>query len=69
MTFTTHAPSSLLRNNPNPTLAITPLMWEELEIEGLKAYFVYSFSIYYENSAGQSTSSDSVELSLPYSGT
>lgn len=60
--------SSQLRNNPNPTLTANPLLWEETEIEGLKAYYIYSFVVYYENSAGQSASSDIVELSLPYSG-
>lgn len=67
-TFTAYAPSSHLRNDPNPILVASPLLWEEIEIQGLKAYFIYSFSIYYENSAGQSASSGDVELHLPYSG-
>lgn len=68
VTQVAHAPSGQLSNNPDPTLATSPLVWEEIEIEGLKAYHVYSFSVYSENSAGQSTSSDIMELSLPYTG-
>ncbi len=68
MTLTSDVYSSNLVNNPDPILATSPLMWEELDIEGLKAYFIYSFSIYYENSAGQSASSNSVELGLPITG-
>ena len=70
MTFVTYAPSSRqrLRNNPNPILATTPLAQEELEIDGLQEYFVYSISIFFENSAGRSDSSDSVMLDLPPAG-
>jgi hypothetical protein len=67
-TLATHIMSSQLRNDPNPTLAASPLVWEEMEVEGLEAYFIYCFSIYYHNSAGQSARSDRVELSLPFSG-
>ena len=65
----TYLPSSQLRNNPDPTLAISPLLQEEVVIEGLQPYFEYSFFVFYENSDGQSGSSDIVEFSLPYSGT
>ena len=70
MMFVTYAPSSRqsLSNNPDPRLAITPLAQEELEIEGLQEYFVYSISIYYENSAGRSVSSDPVMLNMPPAG-
>ena len=68
MAHVTTIPSDQLRNNPNPTLAASPLMWEEVEVDGLNAYFIYSFSVYSENSAGRSASSDIVEISLPYSG-
>lgn len=67
-TLVTHLAPSQLRNNPNPTMASSSLAWEEMELDGLQAYFVYSFTVSYENSAGQSASSDTVELSLPYSG-
>lgn len=55
-------------NNPDPTLATSPLMWEQTEIEELQPYFVYSFSIHYENSAGKSDRSKIFEISLPYTG-
>ena len=67
MKYITYAPNSRqpLQNNRNPTLAVSPLAWEELEITGLLEYFVYSFSIFYENEAGRSTSSFSMELETP----
>ena len=70
MTFISYAPSShqSLNNNPDPTLAISPLVWEELQINGLQEYYVYTFSIYYENSAGRSVSSFDVELDMPPAG-
>lgn len=70
MNFVTYAPSSRQRllNNPDPRLTVTPLVWEELEIAGLQEYFVYSFTMYYENSAGRSDSSDDVELNMPSAG-
>ena len=70
MTFITYAPSSRqrLRNSPDPTVANTPLAQEELEIDGLQEYFVYSVSIYYENPAGRSVSSDSVFINMPPAG-
>ncbi len=57
-----------LRNNPNPILASTPLLWEDVIIDELEPYFMYIFSLYYENSAGTSERSDLYEISLPYSG-
>ena len=70
MTFTSYVPSShqSLNNNLDPTLAISPLVWEELQINGLQEYYVYTFSIYYENSAGRSVSSFDVELDMPPAG-
>lgn len=70
MTYVTYAPSSRQRllNNPDPRLATEPLVWEELVIEGLQEYFVYSLSVYYENSAGRSDRSDPVELNMPPAG-
>ena len=69
-TFVAYAPSigQPLSNNPDPRLATPPLVWEEREITGLQEYVVYSVSIYYENSAGRSESSDSVELNMPPAG-
>ena len=58
---------SQLKNNPDPTQAISPLMWEDIVIEQLKPYFVYSFSISYQNSAGKSDKT-TLNISLPYSG-
>ena len=72
MNFVTFAPSNRQRlsNNPDPRVAAVapPLLWEELEISGLEEYFVYSFTIFYENSAGRSDSSNSVQLNLPPAG-
>ena len=70
MTFITFSPSSRqsLNNNPNPTLATSPLVWEELEIYGLEEYFEYEFSIFYENSAGRSDSSYRIGLDMPPAG-
>ncbi len=71
MSYIAYAPTSQqpLQNNPNPILADSPLVWEELEIDGLSENFVYSFSIFYENSAGISRSSSVVELETPSAGT
>ena len=65
---TSHLAASQFRNDPNPILATSPLEWEEIEIDGLRPYFVYSVSVFYENSAGQSANSSHLEFSLPYSG-
>ena len=56
-------------NNPDPTLATHPLLWEQTEIDELQPYFVYSFSIHYHNSAGRSDRSNIIQISLPYTGT
>ena len=71
MTFVTYSPSSRqhLSNSPNPTLATSPLVQEQLEIGGLQEYFVYSISIYYENSAGRSAGSNPVQVNMPPAGT
>lgn len=71
MNFVAYSPSSRqgLLNNPDPRLVVTPLVWEELEINGLQQHFVYSLSVYYENSAGRSENSDAVELNMPPAGT
>ncbi len=71
MDFVTFAPLArqALRNNPDPRLISSPLVWEEHEIDGLQEYFVYSVSVYYENSAGRSDSSEVVELNMPPDGT
>ena len=65
-----YAPSGRQRllNNPDPRLTVTPLVWEELEISGLQEYFVYSFTMYYENSAGRSDSSDVIDINMPSAG-
>lgn len=70
MNFVAYAPSSRRRllNNPDPRLTVTPLVLEELEIDGLQENFVYSFTMYYENSAGRSDSSDVIEINMPIAG-
>ena len=65
---TSHLAASQFRNDPSPILAASPLEWEEIVIDGLRPYFVYSVSVFYENSAGQSANSSRLEFSLPYSG-
>ena len=68
MTFAINIAKDQLRNNPDPILATSPMKWEKVDINGLKPYFVYSFSVYYENSAGLSPKSSTIETSLPYAG-
>lgn len=70
MTFVAYAPVNfeLLNNNPDPRLATSPLVWEERVINGLEEYYVYSASIYFENSAGRSPTSESVQFSMPSDG-
>ncbi len=70
MTFVTYAPTTrrALTNNPDPRLANSPLSPEEVEIDGLQENYVYTFSIYYENSAGRGVNGDSVELNMPPAG-
>jgi len=57
-----------LLNNPDPTIAVFPLVKEQLEIDGLLEHFTYSFSIFYENEAGRSNSSSVVEVETPSTG-
>ncbi len=61
MTFVTYAPTTrrALTNNPDPRLASSPLSPEEVEIDGLQENYVYTFSIFYENSAGRGVNGDS----------
>ena len=70
LNFVTYSPTGRqqLNNDPDPRLTVLPLEEEVLEIDGLQEYFVYSFSVYYENSAGRSGSSDTVELNMPAAG-
>ena len=57
-----------LKNNPDPRLAISPLVNESVHIEGLEENFLYQFIIFYENSAGKSVESDAIQLEMPSSG-
>ena len=70
MSFIAYAPTTLqpVMNLLNPHAITTPLVWEEREINGLEEYHVYSVSMYYENSAGRSASSETVELNMPSDG-
>ena len=70
MMFIAFAPTERQRlsNNPDPRLATTPLVWEEQELVGLQEYFIYSVSIYYENEAGRSASSEPVSVNMPPGG-
>ena len=58
-----------LENNPDPRLAISPLVDESVLIDRLEENFIYQFTIYYENSAGKSVKSDAFQLGMPSSGT
>ena len=69
--FTTHVlhkPQSQLRNNPNPTRVTRPLTREYIEVQELKPYFEYTFSIYFENTVGRSELSEPLYVNLPYTG-
>lgn len=57
-----------LKNNPDPRLAILPLVYESVDIDRLEENFLYQFTIYYENSAGKSVKSDAIQLGMPPSG-
>ena len=58
-----------LVNNPNPTLVTLPLKRESVLITGLQEFFVYQFTIYYENSVGRSDSSSPLEQATAAAGT
>ena len=57
-----------LENNPDPRLAISPLVDESVEIDGLEENFIYEFTVLYENSAGKSVASDITQSEMPSSG-
>ena len=61
-------PEHPLSNSPDPRLATLPLSEEMLLLEGLEENFVYEFTIYCENSAGRSETSDAVSIVMPPSG-
>ena len=61
-------PEHPLANSPDPRLVTLPLNEESLRLEGLEENYVYEFSVYCENSAGQSDSSELVSISMPSSG-
>ena len=61
-------PEHPLSNNPDPRLATLPLNEEMLLLQGLEENFVYEFTVYCENSAGRSETSDPISIVMPPSG-
>ena len=61
-------PEHPLANNPDPRLVSSPLEEESIRLEGLEENYVYQFTVYYENSAGRSVASQSVQIEIPPSG-
>ena len=61
-------PEHPLANSPDPRLVTMPLKMESLQLRGLEENYVYEFSVYCENSAGRSDSSNPVIITTPSSG-
>lgn len=61
-------PEHPLANNPDPRLVTFPLIEESLQLKGLEENYVYQFTVYFENSAGKSEASSSVQVGMPSSG-
>lgn len=61
-------PGFPLANNPDPTRISLPLQTEMVLLEDLQEYYVYQFTVYLQNSAGRSESSQSVTQQLPGAG-
>lgn len=61
-------PDHPLANNPDPRLVSLPLSTESLQLEGLEENYVYQFTVYFENSAGQSQISNLLRFEMPPSG-
>ena len=62
-------PEHPLSNSPDPRIVTAPLNEELLRIQGLEENYVYAFTVYCENSAGRSDSSDPLTITMPSSGT
>ena len=61
-------PEHPLANNPDPRLVTMPLNVESLQLRGLEENYVYEFTVYCENTAGRSDSSNPVIITMPSSG-
>lgn len=61
-------PGSSLTNNPDPRLATVPLQSETVLLENLEEYYLYQFTVHVQNSAGESTMSNSVTQEMPEGG-
>lgn len=61
-------PEHPLANSPDPRLVTVPLKVESLQLRGLEENYVYEFTVYCENSAGRSDSSNPVIVTMPSSG-
>ena len=61
-------PEHPLANSPDPRLATLPLTQESLLLQGLEENYVYEFTVYCVNSAGNSEMSNPVAITMPSSG-
>ena len=57
-----------LANDPDPRIVTLPLQSERALIQLLEEFYVYRFTVYLNNSIGQSNASSSVVVELPPSG-
>ena len=60
--------AQLLANSPDPTLVELPLQREVAILNNLEEHHIYRFSVFYENSAGQSSTSETIMLETPATG-
>ena len=60
--------AQLLANSPDPTLVKLPLQREVAILNNLEEHHIYRFSVFYENAAGQSSTSDTVMVETPPTG-
>ena len=57
-----------LVNNPDPRIVTSPLQFESVVINSLEEFYVYRFTVFLENSVGQSDTSSSITVEMPASG-
>ena len=61
-------PGQPLANNPDPRIVMLPLQLETAVISALEEFYVYQFTVYLENTIGQSEASNVVTVEMPASG-
>ena len=57
-----------LANSPDPRTANPSLVKESMQLMNLQEYLVYEFMVFFENSAGESESSEPINLEMPQIG-